>query len=235
MCLTIRKRHMSWYLDNGCLRHMTGEKSMFQDLKLKAGSSVTFGGNQKGKIVRIGKIGKHHFSSIDNVLLVEGLKHNLLSISQLCDSGSNVSFSHEECIIKNFDGFILFTAKRQNNLYKIDLEDFLDQNVSCLVSIKREQWIWHKKLGHTSLRLISKLNKHNLVRGLSKLVYKSDVLCEACQKGKQIKNSFESKNVVSTSRPLELLHLDLFGPTRTVSLNGKKYGFVIVDDYTRWT
>ena len=109
---------------------------MFQDLKLKAGGFVTFGGNQKGKIVGIGKIGKHHFPSIDNVLLVEGLKHNLLSISQLCDSGSNVSFSHEECIVKNSDRSILLTAKRQNNLYKIDLEDLSDQNVSCLVSIK---------------------------------------------------------------------------------------------------
>ena len=93
---------------------MTEEKSMFQDLKLKAGGSITFGENQKGKIVGIGKIGKHPFSSIDNVLLVEGLKHNLLSISQLCDSGSNVFFNQGECIIKNFNGSILFTTKRQN-------------------------------------------------------------------------------------------------------------------------
>ena len=109
---------------------------MFQDIKTNKGGSVTFGGNQKGKIVGIGKIGKHPFPSIDNVLLVEGLKHNLLSISQLCDSGSNVSFNQGECIVKNSDGSILFIAKRQNNLYKIDLEDLSDQNVSCLVSIK---------------------------------------------------------------------------------------------------
>ena len=66
------------------------------------------------------------------------------------------------------------------------------------------------------------------------LKYKSDTLCEACQSGKQVKNSFKSKNVVSTSRPLELLHIDLFGPTKSASLNSKKYGLVIVD-YTRWT
>nr|KYP60209.1 Retrovirus-related Pol polyprotein from transposon TNT 1-94 [Cajanus cajan] len=56
-----------------------------------------------------------------------------------------------------------------------------------------------------------------------------------CQKGKQVKSSFESKNHVSTSRPLELLHMDLFGPTRTAIVSGKRYGLVIVDDYTRWT
>ena len=65
--------------------------------------------------------------------------------------------------------------------------------------------------------------------------YKYDLLFEACQKGKQIKKSFTSKNIVSTSRPLQLLHLDLFGPTRTSSTSGTRYGFVIVDDYSGWT
>lgn len=52
--------------------------------------------------------------------------------------------------------------------------------------------------------------------------------------GNQVKTSFDSKNVVSTSRSLELLHIDLFGPTISASFGGKKYGMFIVDDYTRW-
>ena len=51
-----------------------------------------------------------------------------------------------------------------------------------------------------------------------------------CQMGKQIKTYFKNKNFISTSRPLELLHMDLFGPSRTTSLGGKSYAFVIVDD-----
>ena len=58
---------------------------------------------------------------------------------------------------------------------------------------------------------------------------------KTCQKGKQIKNSFTSKNIVSTFRPLQRLYLDLFGPTRTASTSGKMYGLVIVDDYSRWS
>lgn len=58
-------------------------------------------------------------------------------------------------------------------------------------------------------------------------------MCDACMKGK--KNSESFKNEVSTSRPLALLHIDLFGLTRTQSLDGKQYVFVIVDDYTRFT
>jgi len=101
--------------------------------------------------------------------------------------------------------------------------------------LKKNHRVWYKKLGHASLRLISKLQKHNFVRGLPSISYKDDLLCKSCQKRKQIKTSFSSKNIVSTSRPLELLHLDMFGPTRTSSISGKRYGLVIVDDYSRRT
>ena len=53
--------------------------------------------------------------------------------------------------------------------------------------------------------------------------------------GKQIKNSFKNKNFISTTRPLELLHMDLFGPSRTPSLGGTSYAYVIVDDFSRYT
>ncbi|RDX74664.1 hypothetical protein CR513_45562, partial [Mucuna pruriens] len=83
------------------------------------------------------------------------------------------------------------------------------------MDVAQETWS-HK------LETYVKLKKHNLVRGLPSL------------KGKQIKGSFESKNIVSTSRPLKVLHIDLFGPTKTASLGGKHYGLVVVDNYSRW-
>ena len=67
---------------------------------------------------------------------------------------------------------------------------------------------------------ISKLIRKNLVRGLPKIKFDKDKLCDACQQGKHHRTSFTPKNVVSTSRPLELLHLDLFGPTQVASLGG---------------
>ena len=60
-------------------------------------------------------------------------------------------------------------------------------------------------------------------------------MCEACQKGKHTKVSFKPKNVVSTERPLEMLHMGLFGPSRTMSLGGNLYALVIVDDFSRYT
>ena len=80
--------------------------------------------------------------------------------------------------------------------------------------------------------------KMNLLEAFPKLIFKKTV-CETCQVGKQIKNSLKNKNFISTSRPLELLHMDLFGPSRTPSLGGKSYAFVPIPQNqsvigTRW-
>ncbi|RDX73322.1 hypothetical protein CR513_47096, partial [Mucuna pruriens] len=138
ICLKIERKHLSWYLDSGYSCHMTGERSMFQDLRTKIRGWVTFRGNLKDKIVGVGRISKHSFPSIDNVLFVEGLKHNLLSTSQLCDSGYNVSFNKGEYIVKDHNSLLIFSAKRQNNLYKINLTNLINQNVTYLVSINND-------------------------------------------------------------------------------------------------
>ncbi|KAK2985161.1 hypothetical protein RJ640_011982 [Escallonia rubra] len=96
-------------------------------------------------------------------------------------------------------------------------------------------WLWHRRLGHVHMDLIKKLLSKDLVRGLPNLRFIKDRVCDACQYGKQSKTSFQAKNVVSTSRPLQLLHLDLFCPTRNASLGEKFYAFVIVDDFSRYT
>src|SRR3954469_2513582 len=82
---------------------------------------------------------------------------------------------------------------------------------------------------------LNKLTKHDLVIGLPKIKFVKDKLCDACQKGKQTKSSFKPKNVVTTTRPLQLLHMDLFGPSRTRSFGGNVYALVIVDDYSRYS
>ena len=80
--------------------------------------------------------------------------------------------------------------------------------------------------------LISKISKNDLVKGLPKIGFKKDRVSDACQFGKQVKISFKDKNHISTSRPFQLIHIDLFGPSRYASLNGKYYLFVIIDDFS---
>ena len=76
--------------------------------------------------------------------------------------------------------------------------------------------------------------KNLLVVGLPRINIKQDIKCDTCLKNKMVFISHKSKNVISTKRPLELLHMDLFGPTRVLSLEGSKYGLVIVDDFSRY-
>jgi len=83
-----------WYFDSGCSRHMTGEKSNFLSLTASEGGSVAFENGKSGTVVGIGKIGESLSHLIDNVYFVDGLKHNLLSVSQLCDKDNLVVFSN---------------------------------------------------------------------------------------------------------------------------------------------
>jgi hypothetical protein len=76
--------------------------------------------------------------------------------------------------------------------------------------------------------------KHDLVRGLEDVVFEKDKLCSACQDGKQVGNTHPKTSMISTSKVFELLHMDLFGPTQYTSISRNKYGFVIVDGFTKY-
>ena len=128
--------HNWWYLDSGCSRHMTGDKTKFYLLTESEGGQVTFGENSKGKIIDSRKVGKNLSSCIDDVMLVEGLTYNLLSISQLCDKGHKVLFDYEVCTTFELNSeSVKFTEKRVNNIYMIDLDDHVHDNL-CLTASK---------------------------------------------------------------------------------------------------
>src|SRR6266540_7002646 len=91
------------------------------------------------------------------------------------------------------------------------------------------------RLAHIGMNQLKKVFKSNLVRRVKDVTFEKDKLCSACQAGKQVANTRPYKNFMSTSKTLELLHMDLFGPTTYKSIGGNLYCLVIVDDYTRYT
>ena len=129
---------------------------MFQSLELKSGGYAGFRGNQKGKIIGSGTIGNNTLSFITNFLLVDGLMHNLLSISQLSDNDYDIIFNQKSYkVVSQKYGFVLFNGKRKNNIYKIKISELKCQNVKCLLSVNDEQWVWPRRLEHFSMRRIS--------------------------------------------------------------------------------
>jgi len=128
---------------------------------------------------------------------------------------------------------VLLFGKRVNNVYLLDMSH--PTFIGCLLTKHEESWLWHRRIAHIHMHHLNKLISNDLVVGLPKLKFEKYHICEACQKGKQTKHSFKLKNMVSTSKPLELLHMDLFGPSRTMSLGGNYYALVMVDDFSRFT
>ena len=117
---------------------MTGDRTKFCILTENESGQVTFGGNTKGKIIGIGKVGKNPSSCIDDVMLVEGLAYNLLSISQLCEKGCKVTFDSQACtIFKSNSKTVKFTGKRVNNMYMINLDEPVHENL-CFTANKED-------------------------------------------------------------------------------------------------
>ena len=112
-----------WYLDSGCSRHIIGEKSKFVSLKAKKGRYIIYGDNNKGKILGIGNIGNSLTTLIENVLFVDGLKCNLLSISQLCDKGYKIVLNEDYCTIYNsITNKIEFVGNQIGNTYMLNID-----------------------------------------------------------------------------------------------------------------
>ena len=161
-----RYKRVMWVLDSGCSRHMTGDRALLSNVVEKAGPIVTFGDDSKGFTTGYGNLEIGNVI-IENISIVEGLKHNLLSISQFCDKGFDVSFKKERCLISN----------------------------------RKDE-----KLALQGVR-----------------------------KGKSKKASHRSKDMTNISEPLQLIHMDLFGPVNVMSVSRKRFALVMVDDYSKYT
>jgi hypothetical protein len=121
---------------------------------------------------------------------------------------------------------------------KLYLVDFVPEEVEldkCLIAKRNMSWLWQHRLAHVCMRSIHKLQEDDHILGLTNIVFEKDMPCAACQAGKQVGAPHHANKIMTTTRPLELLHMDLFGPITYISIGDNKYGFVIVDDYSCFT
>ncbi|GKA06623.1 retrovirus-related pol polyprotein from transposon TNT 1-94 [Tanacetum coccineum] len=225
-----------WYLDSGCSKHMTGDRSQLTNFISKFLGTVKFRNDQVAKIMGYGD---YHIGNvtISRVYYVEGLGHNLFFVGQFCDSNLEVAFRQHTCFIRNLEGVDLLTGSRGDNIYTLSLGNMMASSPICLLSkaSKTKSWLWHRRLSHLNFGAINHLARHGLVRGLPKLKFEKDHLCSACALGKSSKKPHKPKSEDTNQEKLYLLHMDLCGPMRVASVNGKKYILVIVDDYSRFT
>ncbi|GKC21133.1 putative ribonuclease H-like domain-containing protein [Tanacetum coccineum] len=240
--ITLKKHN---YIDaRGRSKHMNGNIAYLSDFKEFNGGYVTFGGGAHGG--RISGKGTLKTDSLDfkDVYFVNELKFNLFSVSQMCEKKNYVLFTDTECLVlsPNFklpdESQILLKIPRKDNMYSFDMKNIVPkETLTCLVAkaTSDESMLWHRRLGHINFKNINKLVKDNLVRGLPTKHFENDQTCVACLKGKQHRASCKSKVLNPITKPLFMLHMDLFGPTFVSSLMHKKYCLVVTDDYSRFT
>ena len=182
-------------------------------------------------VVGLGNVAISHDSSIQNVMLVESLGYSLLSVSRLANFGFNVLFSEVDCQVFRRDNHIMvFTGICRGDLYIVDFTKKA-QPRTCLIAKSSKGWLWHRRLGHVGMRNLDKLIKGDHILGVKDVIFDKDRLWSACQAGKQVAGSHPVKNIMTTRRLLELLHMDLFGPNAYKSLGGNSFGLFIVDDF----
>jgi hypothetical protein len=211
---------------------MTGTSRMFESINDNHSGfdSITFGNNKKDKVIGLGKIAISNDMSISNVLLVESLDFNLLSVAQICDLGFKCIFGEEDVeVIGKDDAIIAFKCFRYENLYIVDFNASETSLSTCLITKSSISWLWHRRLGHVRMKQLKKPTTHNLVDGLKDVDFEKDRLCSACQARKQVGSSHPKKSTMSTCKTFDLMHMDLFGPTTYTSIGENKYGYVIVD------
>nr|GFB30089.1 Gag-Pol polyprotein [Tanacetum cinerariifolium] len=116
------------------------------------------------------------------------------------------------------NGNDLLTGSRGTDLHSITLQDTNSPNLICLMvkATSSQAWLWHRRLSHLNFDTINLLSKNDIVVGLPKLKFVKDHLCSSCELGKAKRKSFHTKVTPSSKRRLQLLHMDLCGPMRTL-------------------
>ncbi|GKC05521.1 retrovirus-related pol polyprotein from transposon TNT 1-94 [Tanacetum coccineum] len=225
-----------WYLDSDCSKHMSGDRSQLTNFVHKFLGTVKFSNDQIAKIMGYGD---YHIGNvkISRVYYVEGLGHNLFSVGQFCESNLEVDFKKHICFVRNLKGVYLLLGSRGTNLYSFSIRDMMASSPIYLLlkATKTKSWLWHRRLSHLNFGAINHLAKKGLVRGLPRLKYEKDYLCSACSMVKSKKQSHKPIFEDTNQEKLYLLHMDLCGPMRVASVNGKRYILVIVDDYFWFT
>ncbi|KAJ9544703.1 hypothetical protein OSB04_024410 [Centaurea solstitialis] len=219
-----------WYLDSGCSKHMTGRKELLSNYKEEYGGSVKFGNNELSPVVGHGDIVCKDIT-INNVAHVEGLNHNLFSIGKFCDKDLEVNFNKRRCAVRTEWGRELLVGTRKTNLYTIKLRHMVANKSQCLITKKssHQSLLWHRRLSHLNYRYLDRLVKERLVSGIPMIKFEPDQMCSGCAQGKMKRASHPPKPEQGSKSPLSLIHMDLCGPMKTVSLAVERRNLTLVE------
>ncbi|GJU35609.1 retrovirus-related pol polyprotein from transposon TNT 1-94 [Tanacetum coccineum] len=211
----------------GCSKNMTGNMKLLINFVWKFLGTVHFGNDHVAIILGYGDLQWGNIL-ITRVYFVKGLGHNLFSVRQFCDLYLEVAFRRKTWFVRNLEGVDLLKGNYTTNLYTINLHEMASASPIFLMARATStiSWLWHQRLSHLNFDTINDLAKNNLVTGLLKFKYYKKHLCSLYEEGKTKKASHPPTPVPNSKQRLHLLHMDLCGPMRVESINGKRYVLV---------
>jgi hypothetical protein len=170
---------------------------------------------------------ENNYKTLNDVALMNKLRYNLLSVSQLVDVDLDVIFRKFLILLAN-----VFMASLALAVFQADFS-LTQSSVKCLISQSLyELWKWHRRLGHLSFDLLCRLNGLCLLRELPLLKFESNLICAPCHHGKMIIVFYSPVNTMMTEQSRQLLDMDTVGPSRIHSIEDKWYVLIIIDDYS---
>nr|GEY06214.1 retrovirus-related Pol polyprotein from transposon TNT 1-94 [Tanacetum cinerariifolium] len=230
-CLLSAMNALNSHANNLLSKHMTGNIKLLINFVWKFLRTVCFENDHIAGILGYGDL-KWGNITITRVYFVKGLSHNLFLVGQFYDADLEVAFRRNTCFIRDLNGVDLLKGNRSTNLYDMTAVSHI-----CLMAraTPTKSWLWHQRLSHLNFNTINDLSKNDLASGLPKFKYAKEYLCPFCEQQKSKRASHPPKPVPNSKQQLHLLHMDLCGPIRVASINGKRYVLVIIDDYSRYT
>jgi len=231
-CFASKHASDCWLIDSGCTNHMTNDENIFKQLHKSSVSKVRIGNDEyipvkgKGTVAIKGNSG---IKLILDVLFVPEIDLNLLSVGQLLEKGYSVVFKDKHCSISDPVGLEIFTIKMKGKSFSLD---WMEKESAAFPSTINKTELWHKRLGHFNQATLVQMQKKKMVQGMPNLEEEITV-CSSCQYGKQNRLSFPLNKAWRAMKKLQLIHIDVAGPLKTISLNGSRYYIDFIDDYTR--
>ncbi|UYV67194.1 hypothetical protein LAZ67_4004302 [Cordylochernes scorpioides] len=231
-----RTLETEWQLDSACSTHMTNDNSCLEEVIecnqpiFLAETHRSIEATQQGNIKIVSNENSH--VELQDVLYVPNQRCNLLSVSSIVNKGNKVIFDQNGATILSEKEEIITTGIMKNNMFKVTFKpEVVKESEKCMHVSSDNMELWHKRLGHINSSYLMRMHKNKMVKGLEDL--KGELpYCVSCNKGKITKAEGSPSLGETTARPLERIHVDMYGPL-TPTIGGRKYMLTIVDQYTR--
>lgn len=238
----VQKQEFHAIIDSGCTDHILNHSCLPPDYKNLQNSSHSINIAKQGEQMIAKKAenlsistfvnGQERKVTLNDVLVVDDNRVNMISVSQIDKRGGKVVFEGGKATIY-MNEHVIGTATLENGLYQYSF-NIIPTSSAHVSNSNNEFDLWHKRFGHLNKPGLSKMINKQMVDGIHTHIHGNKNFCETCTVAKQNRNPFDSTRK-RAKRPLELVHTDVCGPSKYVSYDDKRYFVTFIDDYTHMT